>query len=74
METNAQVLEVAGRRMTISRSGQVVRSVSATVPFGTRAYAWKPTRPGDYVVTLAAESFRGLKGAATGTIRVHAKP
>ena len=61
-------------RMTISRGGEVVHSVSAVSSYGTRAYAWKPAREGDYVVTLAAESFRGLKGAASGTIRVRPKP
>ena len=61
-------------RMTISRQGRVVHSASATVPYGTPAYAWKPTRPGDYVVTLAAESFRGLQGATSGAITVRPRP
>ena len=61
-------------RMTISQGGSVVHSFSAVSPYGTRAYGWTPTREGDYVVTLAAESFRGLKGATSGTIRVRAKP
>jgi hypothetical protein len=60
----------ASVRMTISRGGSVVHSVSATVPYGTRAYSWTPPRRGTYTVTLAAESFRGLKGSASGTIEV----
>lgn len=60
-------------RMTISRGGDVVHSVSGTVPYGTRSYAWKPSRPGEYLVTLSAESFRGLAGSATGTIEVRPK-
>ena len=61
-------------QLTISRSGKVVHSASATVPYGTRAFAWTPSRPGDYVVTLAAESFNGTNGATSGTITVRAKP
>jgi len=61
-------------QLTISRSGRVVHSASATFPYGTRAFAWTPRRPGDYVVTLAAESFNGTNGATSGTITVRAKP
>jgi hypothetical protein len=61
-------------QLTISRSGQVVHSASATVPYGTRAFAWTPSRPGEYAVTLAAESFNGANGATSGTITVRAKP
>ena len=61
-------------QMTISRGGSVVHSFSAMSPHGTRAYGWTPAREGEYVVTLAAESFRGLKGATSGTIRVQPKP
>ena len=57
-------------RMTISRGGRVVHSASATVPYGTRAFAWTPGRPGDYVVTLSAESFNGTLGSTSGTITV----
>ena len=35
--------------------------------------SWKPARPGDYVVTLAAESFNGTEGSTSGTITVRAK-
>jgi hypothetical protein len=60
-------------RMTVSRGGRVVHSASATVPYGTRAFAWTPDEPGDYVVTLTAESFNGTEGSASGTITVRAK-
>ena len=60
-------------RITISRNGKVVHSASATVPYGRRAFAWRPTRRGDYVVTLAAESFNGTNGSTSGTITVRAK-
>jgi len=60
-------------RMTISRNGNVVYSASATVPYGRRAFAWTPKRRGEYVVTLAAESFNGTHGSTSGTIRVRAK-
>ena len=61
-------------RMTVSRAGSVVHSASATVPYGTHAFAWTPARPGDYVVTLAAESFHGTNGSTSGTITVREKP
>jgi hypothetical protein len=57
-------------RMTISRNGSVVYSASATAPYGTRSFAWTPQAPGDYVVTLAAESFNGTNGSTSGTITV----
>ena len=60
-------------RMTISREGRVVHSFTATSPYGVRAYGWTPTRPGTYVVTLSATSFRGTTGSASGTIDVRAK-
>ena len=60
-------------RMTISRGGEVVHSFTATSPYGVRAYGWTPTRPGTYVVTLSATSFRGLAGSASGTIEVRPK-
>ena len=60
-------------RMTVSRNGNVVYSASATAPYGERSFAWTPRRAGDYVVTLAAESFNGTHGSASGTIRVRAK-
>ena len=60
-------------RMTISRNGSVVHSASATVAYGTHAYPWTPPRDGDYVVTLAAESFNGTNGADSGTITVRPK-
>jgi hypothetical protein len=59
--------------MTVSRNGNVVYSASATVPYGERSFAWTPNRRGDYVVTLAAESFNGAHGSTSGTIRVRAK-
>ena len=61
-------------RMTISRGGRVVHSFTATSPYGVRAYGWTPTRPGTYVVTLSASSFRGLTGSASGSIEVRAEP
>jgi hypothetical protein len=60
-------------RMTVSRGGDVVHSFTATSPYGVRAYGWTPTRPGSYVVTLSATSFRGTTGSASGTIEVRAK-
>ena len=60
-------------RLTISRGGSVVYSASAVASYGTRAFAWTPSTPGDYVVTLAAESFNGTNGATSGTITVRSK-
>ena len=60
--------------LTISHAGDVVYSSSATVPYGEQSFAWTPRRPGDYVVNLAAESFNGTNGTASGTITVRAKP
>ena len=60
-------------RMTVSRGGSVVHSAVLTVPYGTHAFAWTPSTPGDYVVTLAAESFNGTNGATDGTITVRSK-
>ncbi len=60
-------------RMTVSRNGSVVHSASATVPYGTRSFAWTPDESGDYVVALAAESFNGTNGSASGTITVRPK-
>ena len=60
-------------RMTISRDGAAVYSAAASAAYGTRAFVWKPTRPGDYVVTLAAESFNGTEGSTSGTITVRPK-
>jgi hypothetical protein len=60
-------------RMTISLGGGVVHSASASVPYGTHAYPWKPPRDGDYVVTLSAESFNGTNGSDSGTITVRPK-
>ena len=61
-------------QLTISRDDQVVHSASGTFPYGTHGLAWTPEEPGDYVVTLAAESFNGTRGSASGTITVRAKP
>ena len=60
-------------RMTISRGGRAVYSAVATVPYGEHSFAWTPSRAGEYVVTLSAESFNGTNGAADGTITVRAK-
>lgn len=60
-------------RLTISRGGRVVHSASAWLPYGTRSFAWTPRRRGDYVVTLAAESYEGTKGSASGTIVVRSR-
>jgi hypothetical protein len=60
-------------RMTVSRNGRVVHSASATVAYGTHAYPWTPSRTGEYVVTLAAESFNGTNGSTSGTITVRPK-
>ena len=60
-------------RMTVSRDGELVYSASAIASYGTRAFAWTPGAPGDYVVTLAAESFNGTQGSTSGTITVRAK-
>lgn len=57
-------------RLTISRNGSVVYSAAASVPYGTHAFSWTPSRPGDYVATLSAESFNGTHGSARGTIAV----
>ena len=59
--------------MTISRNGNVVHSASASSPYGTHASPWTPPRAGDYVVTLAAESFNGTNGSDSGTITVRPK-
>ncbi|HYH57660.1 MAG TPA: D-glucuronyl C5-epimerase family protein [Thermoleophilaceae bacterium] len=61
-------------RITISRRGSVVHSASAYVPYGIRSFAWVPPRPGEYVVTLAAESFDGTRGSTSGTIIVRERP
>ena len=61
-------------RLTITRNGNVVHSASATVAYGEHAYAWTPTRPGDYVAKLDAESFNGTHGSTSGTITVRDKP
>jgi D-glucuronyl C5-epimerase-like protein len=60
-------------RLTISRNGNVVYSASAYVPYGTHAFSWRPSRPGDYVATLSAESYNGTHGAESGTITVRDK-
>jgi D-glucuronyl C5-epimerase-like protein len=60
-------------RLTVSRGGSVVYSASAVVAYGTHAFEWTPSTPGDYVVTLAAESFNGTQGATSGTITVRSK-
>jgi len=57
-------------RLTLSRNGNVVYSASAFVPYGTHAFSWTPARPGDYVATLAADSFNGAHGSESGTITV----
>lgn len=57
-------------RMTISRGGRVVHSAVATLPYGTRAFAWTPPAEGDYVVTLSAESFNATRGSTSATIAV----
>lgn len=56
--------------LTISRNGNVVYSASASVSYGTHVFSWTPSRSGDYVATLAAESFNGTHGSASGTITV----
>jgi hypothetical protein len=61
-------------QLTISRDGDVVHSASAVVAYGDHAFAWTPRRPGDYVATLAAESFNGTQGSTSGTIIVREKP
>ena len=61
-------------RLTISRNGSVVYSASASVPYGTHAFSWTPSRPGDYVATLAADSFNGTHGSESGTITVRDGP
>ena len=57
-------------RLTISRNGSVVYSAAASVSYGTHAFSWTPSRTGDYVATLSAESFNGTHGSASGTITV----
>jgi hypothetical protein len=57
-------------QMTISRKDKVVHSATAALPYGTRSLTWRPAKPGDYVVTLAATSFYGTAGSASGTIAV----
>jgi hypothetical protein len=61
-------------QMTISRGDEVVHSVAALASHGTRSFAWTPTEPGDYTVTMSAESFNATQGSASGTIAVRAKP
>jgi hypothetical protein len=60
-------------RMTISRGGDVVYSAAASTPYGRRSFAWRPTVPGDYEVTLVASSFNGTEGSTSGTITVRRK-
>jgi D-glucuronyl C5-epimerase-like protein len=60
-------------QLTISRNGSVVYSASASVPYGTHAFSWTPSRPGDYVATLSAESFNGTHGSTSDTIAVREK-
>ena len=43
-------------------------SASAIVAYGDHAFSWTPGRPGDYVATLAAESFNGTQGSTSGTM------
>jgi hypothetical protein len=71
---NFTVSKRSSVRLTISRNGNVVHSASATVAYGDHAYPWTPTRPGDYVATLAAESFNGTHGSTSGTITVRDRP
>jgi hypothetical protein len=60
-------------RMTITRGDELVHSASAIAAYGTRSFAWTPAEPGDYAVTVTAESFNGTQGSATGTIAVRPK-
>jgi hypothetical protein len=59
--------------MTISRNDNAVYSAAASAAYGTRAFAWTPTRPGDYDVTLTAVSFNGTEASTSGTITVRRK-
>jgi hypothetical protein len=60
-------------RMTITRGEEVVYSAAVAAPYGTRSFAWTPAEPGDYVVTLTAESFNGTQGSASGPVAVRPK-
>jgi hypothetical protein len=51
-----------------------VYSASAYVPYGTHAFSWTPSRPGDYVATLSAQSYNGTHGSESGTITVRDGP
>jgi hypothetical protein len=61
-------------RMTISRGDEVVHSAVASASYGTRSFAWTPRAAGEYAVTLAATSFNGTEGSASGTITVRPRP
>ena len=61
--------------MTVSRAAHVVHSAAAFVrPTERTRSRGRRARPGDYVVTLAAESFNGTNGSTSGTITVRQKP
>ena len=57
-------------QMTISHEGSVVYTATLDMAYGQRSFAWTPPKPGDYVVTLAATSFNGTQGSASGNITV----
>ena len=57
-------------RLTLSREGSVIYTATLDMAYGQRSFAWTPPEPGDYVVTLAATSFHGMQGSASGSITV----